>query len=154
MGLDLMLVKGTHLDKDNSALFDDSNELCYGRKTWCIANFFMERSQKIDENSDYLWRVPLSTWNEFVNYVKSSELYMNNKIGDILDRWWEDGEELGITEDEYNEVVEFVNDLSDGYPTLGYDWEARTMIDWVAQDSCVQEVFKEDPNSVYLIVSY
>ena len=149
MGLDLYLVKNTGIEKNE----DTEVELCYGRKTWNIAYFFQRGSEPIYPDSDYLYRVPFETWNDFVKYVDRALDKLDHdgyEIYDLIDKY-----EDGVCDDKENEALQrFVEGLLDIYPALDYAWEARAILDWADKDLEVCEAYDEAPEDIYLIMSY
>lgn len=154
MGLDLYLVKNIDgLDAIGSGNEEKEEELCYGRKTWTIATFFMDRSERCYEDTDCYWRVPHSAWDEYMNYINSALDRLEDKgyeINDLIEKYRTDSD----TDEEAEALEEFVDGLCDYPPTLGYDWEAQAMIDWAESDLEVCDAFEDAPKDIYLIVSY
>lgn len=138
MGLDLYLVQK---QKDGT-----ERELCYGRKTWHIAEFFMTHGEPLD-GGECFWRVPFRAWKNFINRARAFDLEEMETLTTIFMK----GEE---TTEEAEKVEDFVCSFSDGYPSLGFAWEADAILRWVDEDEEVRAAFEETPDSIYLIASY
>lgn len=137
MNLELSLVKGTDVD-------DMFEVLCYGKNTWCIAEFFKSIAE--EEVSEFIYEVTLDNWNNFVELI---EEYDSLKLRDAIHRAnvYEDIEDEG-----WELIEEFVDALGDyGMPEQGYEWEAQTMIEWYKEDKEVRKAF-EDSKKVELVV--
>lgn len=142
MGLDLVLVSEL---KDGT-----EQELCYGRKTWNIADFFLGIcDRRVD---DYYFSVTLDDWNEFVETVKDDPNWDSIRFLKLLDKY-EDDEE-SIPSEQFDEIRNFVFNVYEDSPQLGYAWEARAIINWVHNDDIVQKAFQENPDGIKLIVSF
>lgn len=148
MGLDLVLYKRTKDIHDMSIEEELESELAYGRKTWAIANFFMENVE-ITDGSEYNFRISEEDWNTF--YKAIEPYFKNDDFRDFVLNYrnWEDE-----TGDLYN-VIEYTmdrifNEGSSYY--LGADWEAHAVALWYEADAAVREAFKE--GEVWLMVSW
>lgn len=140
MGLDLYLLQGT-VEEINNGM---NIELCYGRKTWVLADFFIERSEPIKE---WLYRVPLSAWEEFMEILHSTKEFEDTEFKILLNRY-------AFTDTELYQVRNFVKLFGNEGCQLGDDWEARTIIRWGEADEEVRKAFKNSPSDIYLLVSY
>lgn len=138
MGLDLVLETAPRHDSPE----EDWIELAYGRKTWSIAHFFERRC--IATDGDWEYRVTRADWNAYVKYIQDWNLERIKKVLDF-DNY------DNVTEADLDYLMEFVSNL--GEPVLGYDWDARAMIEWYEANKVVQEAFNNDWY-VRLIKSY
>lgn len=103
MGLDLSLYK-------------NGKEICYGRKTWTLFEFF----KTTNEISEYEYKVPLSRIKEFVNLLKDDEDFLESICG-----------RDDLSEEEYDKCETMCNKIAFGEGCqLGADWEASTYYRW------------------------
>lgn len=148
MGLDLVLYKGAK-DIYNMSIEEElESELAYGRKTWAIANFFMENVQTT-EGSDYNFRISESDWDLFYRAIEP--YFKNDDFRDFILNYRSEEDETG----DLYEVIEYTMDRifhAGGSYHLGADWEARAVALWYEADAAVREAFKE--GEVWLMVSW
>lgn len=145
MGLDLSLVKRS--DYEN----DVYNNLAYGRKTWAIAYYFMNKSTMLE--FDYLYNIPKEVYLEFVNEFKGKiwkmELALN--IIDIYER--AELYDAKIYRLAYAYIDRIMDKAFDGASyTLGMTWEADAVIRWVKAKKAILKAY--DEGEVYMEVSY
>lgn len=148
MGLDLVLYKKTKPIAEMSIEEEVDNELAYGRKTWAIANFFMEMVEITDGN-EYDFRISEGDWNTFYGTI---EPYFKNE--DFRNFVLNYRSEEDTTGDLYS-VIEYTMDSifgADGSYGLGADWEAHAVALWYEADAAVRKAFKD--GEVWLMVSF
>ena len=142
MGLDLYLFKvESGGDPREGGIVD---ELCYGRKTWALANYFALRATPVDE---YYFKISKNLWNEFIDLIHpyaSCRPFYKMVTGPDL-----------ITDDEYAAIERFLDNTlhhDDPYQ-LGVIWEARVVMDWYDSDGKVQSAFI-DGYDIWMCMSY
>ncbi len=145
MGLDLVLYKKTKDILEMSMEEEFDAELAYGRKTWAIANFFMNICDTSDQY-EYNFPITRAEWNTF---IKAFEPYFKNEEFCEFIRNYQ-GYERHL-----DECVEFFLDrafgIDEGY-TLGAAWEAHAALQWYEANEEVQKAF--DEGEVWLMVSF
>ena len=152
MGLDLTLYSmNFEYNNDiwrNEEKYEKLQELCYGRKTWAIAEFFMRRCKEIDE---CVYEVDEIAWIDFFESVRP--VVENKELMDILDRWSKNEDD--ITEEEYSAFEKALDDalVNDDIYSLGVDWEGRAVVRWYEADEKVREAFNNG-NTLILSVSF
>lgn len=103
MGLDLTLYK-------------NGKEICYGRKTWTLFDFF----KTAEEISEFEYKVPLSRIKEFVNLLKNDEKFLESICG-----------RDDLTDEEYEKCEKICDKVASGEDCqLGADWEASAYYCW------------------------
>ena len=143
MGLDL----GIYTEKEiNGTTVEE--EICYGRKTWAIAYFFMKRCCNKEE---YVFPVTKKAWDEFISKVKPYA--ENENFVKMIEEYNEFSDEASW---EIENIFECFLDeaLENDEPyTLGPAWEARVVIDWYEANETIQKLFNDDA-PVLMYVSY
>lgn len=143
MGLDLYLYTAKKIDD-----YDSEKELAYGRKTWGIASFFMNRC---NGHNKCLYEVPEEIWDEFME--KITPYFCNKDFRNLIDNY------SPYTTEAVNwqleDLIEYFLDqvLDDGPYTLGAPWEAKALLRWYEADEEVRKIYKED-KPVFLCASY
>lgn len=144
MGLDLVLYTAKKIDA-----YESERELAYGRKTWAIANFFMDRCEGNDE---YYYIVPEEIWDEFMEHI--TPYFSNEDFRNLIDNYSPyTVEAINL---QLEDLIEFFLDQAldnNGPYTLGAPWEAKALLRWYEADEEVRKVY-ENNESVYLCVSY
>jgi hypothetical protein len=150
MGLDFGLIK---VKKGTEPIWDDNNELAYGRKSWELAQFF--------NGGDIKYSVKLTPdkWNDFIKKIEP--------IGDKLEDIWDAFDIADNLPDDYPEsvfgekeqklIAEYelwYNRTWEDTPTLGYYFSVGYMLSfWEAKD-IVSDILKDDEYDLYTIASY
>ena len=134
MGLDLILEA-----RENP--HTDWFEVCYGRKTWNIANFFTNRNAA----GDYFYGVSKQSWIEFCEYV---EKYDISRIRSFLEFKDEDD----LSEEDFN-YLEVFAEIEDVPCQLGLIWEATAILNWYDKKEEVLSLFDKG-YEFHLIVSF
>lgn len=137
MGLDLILEA-----RENP--HTDWFEVCYGRKTWNIANFFRNRNAAI--KGDYLYGVSKQSWIEFCEYI---EKYDIPRIRNILKS---NIDEDYLSDEDYDYIEDFT-DMTDVPCQLGLIWEATAILNWYDKKEEVLSLFDKG-YEFHLIVSF
>lgn len=143
MGLDL----GIYIEKEvNGATVEE--EICYGRKTWAIANFFIKRCCNQEE---YVFPITKNAWDEFISRVKP---YAENENFVKMIKEYDEFSDKASWEIE-NIFECFLDEaLENDEPyTLGSPWEATAVIDWYEADETIQKLFNDNV-PVLMYVSY
>lgn len=145
MGLDLVLYTAKKMYD-----YDNEHELAYGRKTWAIAEFFMNRCPR--QADQFVFDVPEYVWDDFMDAITP---YLSNKdFYNLIENY------SPYNEGEYNEQIEkviecFLNEaLENNEPyTLGIPWEAKAVLRWYDADKEIRELY-EAGKPVFLCVSF
>ena len=150
MGLDFGLIK---VKKGIKPIWDDNNELAYGRKSWELAQFFNGWKTK------YCTKLTLDKWNEFIKKIEP--------IGDKLEDIWDafdiadnlpdDYPELVFGEKEQKLIAEYelwYNRTWEDEPTLGYDFSVGYMLSFWKARNIVNDIFNNDEYDLYTVASY
>ena len=156
MGLDLVLY--TAFDAEGR---EEKEELAYGRKTWAIADFLRFDEDAIEVDGDWLYKIPKTTWDRFVNAIAP---YMENHyfrvmVEDFYKYLWKEEdkeEEWDPSKECVYSLIESALDNMFGYDCsyqLGPDWEMAAVIRWWEAREKVNKAY-EDNETVWLIVSY
>lgn len=151
MGLDFGLIK---VKKGQEPIWDDNNELAYGRKSWELAQFFNG-----EWNTEYCTKLTPDKWNDFIKKIES--------IGDKLEDIWD---AFDIANDLANDYPEFVfgekeqkliaeyelwyNRTWKDTPTLGYDFSVGYMLSFWEARNIVNDIFEDGEYDLYTIASY
>ena len=151
MGLDFGLIK---VRKGNAPIWDDNNELAYGRKSWELAQFFNG-----EWNTEYCTKLTLDKWNDFIAKIEP--------IGDKLEDIWDafdiadnlpdDYPELVFGEKEQKLIAEYelwYNRTWGDEPTLGYDFSVGYMLSFWEARNIVNDIFDDGEYDLYTIASY
>lgn len=157
MGLDLVLYKrkkGENPDWDNIPFedFEKDYELCYGRKTWSIVNFFQSYCgcKRVNPDEDFEYIVTENNWEEFENCVKP---YAENKsFRQMLEDYIEEDDPYWEIGDLIEQFVE-TSMRYDGVCQLGAEWDAHAILNWYDSKEEVRKAFK-DGYEVILQLSY
>lgn len=143
MGLDL----GVYISADDKGI-EIEKELCYGRKTWAIANFFIKRCGNAEE---YAFPITKKAWDEFISNVKP---YANNEHFVKMIEDYDEFSDNASWEIE-NIFGFFLDDVLENNKTytLGPAWEARAVMDWYDTNETIQKLF-DDGVTIWMYVSY
>lgn len=154
MGLDLTLYAVPAADDIDVNKSDNWIELAYGRKTWFIWDYFKYLDSTVMIRDDQILTIPKEAWKNFVETL-------DQNLGRISDY-------ISIKEEEktgyINLTKEFLikaqiketlfeqwyNDTFNTTPTLGYEWDARAMLQWLEADSEVRK-YLNDPSYILLL---
>ena len=148
MGLDFGLIK---VKKGSTPIWDDNNELAYGRKSWELARFF--------NGGKDCTKLTLDKWNDFITKIKP--------IGDKLEDVWDafdiadnlpdDYPEFVFGEREQKLIAEYelwYNKTWNDTPYLDYFFSVSYMLSfWKAKD-IVWDIFEDGEYDLYTIASY
>lgn len=147
MGLDLSLYAAPAANDINAIESDNWVELAYGRKTWFIWDYFKNLKSTVVTKDDQILIVSKEAWKSFIEILNQNR----ERISDYV-VFKEEEEKVTFAEAQIQDMVfqEWYNETFDGTPTLGYDWDARAMLQWLDADSEVSK-YLDDPSYILLL---
>lgn len=147
MGLDLSLYAAPAANDINAIESDNWVELAYGRKTWFIWDYFKNLKSTVVTKDDQILIVSKEAWKSFIEILNQNR----ERISDYV-TFKEEEEKVTFAEAQIQDMVfqEWYNETFDGTPTLGYDWDARAMLQWLDADSEVSK-YLDDPSYILLL---
>lgn len=147
MGLDLSLYAAPAANDINAIESDNWVELAYGRKTWFIWDYFKNLKNTVVTKDDQILIVSKEAWKSFIEILNQNR----ERISDYI-VFKEEEEKVTFAEAQIQDMVfqEWYNETFDGTPTLGYDWDARAMLQWLDADSEVSK-YLDDPSYILLL---
>lgn len=130
MGLDLYLIEDNKIKWENNwPEWNWRDELCYGRKTWSLFNWFIDHSDKVFER-DVIYHIPPFAVKKFVRliepYAEKIESFIQEYDSILEPRDWYDRLDSG----EFSSIIGLIDNMDDSGPQLGYEWEARAILRW------------------------
>lgn len=144
MGMDLTLearYKGSELE---------TTELCYGRKTWSIWNFFADNALSETSYTDYVMPITLELWEDFMNVVRPKV-----KLLEKLQSYQEDEETFTKTQrKKYREAISWFEDNFNATVYCGHMWDLMTILSWYKSSEEVLSYLNNKDYKVALINSY
>lgn len=151
MGLDFGLIK---VKKGTEPIWDDNNELAYGRKSWELAQFFNG-----EWNPEYFVKLTPDKWNDFIKKIEP--------IGDKLEDIWDafdiadnlpdDYPEFVFGEKEQKLIAEYelwYNRTWKDTPYLDYYFSVGYMLSFWEARNIVNDIFNDDEYDLYTVASY
>ena len=150
MGLDLTLYAvpaANDINPDDAA--DKWIELAYGRKTWFIWDYFKNLKSTVVTKDDQILIVSKEAWKSFIEILNQNR----ERISDyVAFKEKEEEEEVLFTEARMQDMafLEWYDDTFDTIPTLGYEWDACAMFQWLEANSEVQK-YLNDPNYIVIL---
>ena len=162
MGLDLTLeAVPTASDIDYKAI-EECEDICYGRKTWFIWNWFRFCGKAEVLPNATMIKITREAWDTFVDILNQKKSLIENYLDIVYYH-----EDLTLTDIYLNIINEqmrgfsIIKEFEDWYdetfdetPTLGYSWDARAMLDWLAAADKVREKIDDPSYMVLLIADY
>lgn len=149
MGLDLSLYAAPAANDININKSDDWIELAYGRKTWFIWHYFKDLKSTVVTKDDQILVVSKEAWKSFIEVLNQNR----ERISDyVAFKEKEEEEEVTFTEARIQDIAfqEWYNETFNDTPYLGYDWDARAMLQWLDADSEVSK-YLDDPSYILLL---
>lgn len=149
MGLDLSLYAVSAANDININKSDDWIELAYGRKTWFIWHYFKDLKSTVVTKDDQILVVSKEAWKSFIEVLNQNR----ERISDyVAFKEKEEDEEVTFTEARIQDIAfqEWYNETFNDTPYLGYDWDARAMLQWLDADSEVSK-YLDDPSYILLL---
>lgn len=148
MGLDLTLYAvpaANDINPDDAA--DKWIELAYGRKTWFIWDYFKNLDTTTMIKDDQILTITKEAWEDFVGILDRNR----ERIFDYV-IFKEEEKRVSFAEAQIQDMVfqEWYDDTFDTTPTLGYDWDACAMFQWLEANSEVQK-YLNDPNYIVIL---
>ena len=150
MGLDLYLIKSKQaLDRDNP-VWEDDQELWYGRKTWSIKGFLEDSPETISVEDDFIQIIPKSRFVELAYRALpyAAKLDEIKAQLDAMDNYYD------ISEEEYRSYTGLLSRiLDDCSSVLGSDWDITALIRLLDSMDKIAEAYKEG-YTIYMVASY
>lgn len=153
MGLDLSLYAVSAANDINIDESDDWIELVYGRKTWFIWHYFKDLKSTIATKDNQILVIPKEAWKSFIEILNQNR----EKISDYVTLKEKEDEAIFMKEWNFMEAriqdiafQEWYNKTFNDTPYLRYDWDARTMLQWLDADSEVSK-YLDDPSYILLL---
>ena len=145
MGLDLFL----YAVKPEPGVNHILEELCYGRKTWGIAEYFISQKDTTEIEANW-YNIPKTVWDEF---VKKVDQYATHK--EFMDFLKTLGDTENLGEIDAQVLKRFLENVLNYYeiPEISMVWEIKMAIEWYWADAEVQKCYDEDL-SVHLHLWY
>ena len=148
MGLDLTLyaVPAANDINPNDAV-DKWIELAYGRKTWFIWDYFKNLDTTTMIKDDQILTITKEAWEDFVGILDQNR----ERIFDYV-IFKEEEKKVSFAEAQIQDMVfqEWYDDTFDTTPTLGYEWDACAMFQWLEANSEVRK-YLNDPNYIVIL---
>ena len=148
MGLDLTLyaVPAANDINPNDAT-DKWIELAYGRKTWFIWDYFKNLDTTTMIKDDQILTITKEAWEDFVGILDRNR----ERIFDYV-IFKEEEKKVSFAEAQIQDMVfqQWYDDTFDTTPTLGYEWDACAMFQWLEANSEVQK-YLNDPSYILLL---
>lgn len=148
MGLDLTLyaVPAANDINPNDAA-DKWIELAYGRKTWFIWDYFKNLDTTTMIKDDQILTITKEAWEDFVGILDRNR----ERIFDYV-IFKEEEKKVSFAEAQIQDMVfqEWYDDTFDTTPTLGYEWDACAMFQWLEANSEVRK-YLNDPNYIVIL---
>ena len=148
MGLDLTLyaVPAANDINPNDAA-DKWIELAYGRKTWFIWDYFKSLDTTTMIKDDQILTITKEAWEDFVGILDRNR----ERIFDYV-IFKEEEKKVSFAEAQIQDMVfqEWYDDTFDTTPTLGYEWDACAMFQWLEANSEVRK-YLNDPNYIVIL---
>lgn len=162
MGLDLTLEAVPAATDIDYKVIEKCDEICYGRKTWFIWNWFRFCGKaEVLPNANMI-KITREAWDTFVDILNQKKSLIENYLDIVYYH-----EDLTLTDIYLNIINEqmrgfsIIKEFEDWYdktfdetPTLGYSWDARAMLDWLAAADEVREKIDDPSYMVLLIADY
>ena len=147
MGLDLSLYAVPATNDINVTESDNWVELAYGRKTWFIWDYFKNLDTTTMIKDDQTLTITKEAWEDFVGILDRNR----ERIFDYV-IFKEEEKKVSFAEAQIQDMVfqEWYDDTFDTTPTLGYEWDACAMFQWLEANSEVQK-YLNDPNYIVIL---
>lgn len=152
MGLDLTLYAAPAADDIDVNKTDKLVELAYGRKTWFIWDYFKNLDNTIMVEDNQVLVIPKEAWESFIGILERNQ----QRIFDYLDfkanMEYAAPTEESLLQEQIKESLfqQWYDDTFDTTPTLGYEWDARAMLQWLKANFEVQK-YLNDPSYILLL---
>ena len=148
MGLDLTLYAvpaANDINPDDAR--DKWIELAYGRKTWFIWDYFKNLDTTTMIKDDQILTITKEAWEDFVGILDRNR----ERIFDYV-IFKEEEKKVSFAEAQIQDMVfqEWYDDTFNTTPTLGYEWDACAMFQWLEANSEVQK-YLNDPNYIVIL---
>ena len=147
MGLDLTLYAVPAADDIDVNKIDKWIELAYGRKTWFIWDYFKNLDTTTMIKDDQILTITKEAWEDFVGILDRNR----ERIFDYV-IFKEEEKKVSFAEAQIQDMVfqQWYDDTFDTTPTLGYEWDACAMFQWLEANSEVQK-YLNDPSYILLL---
>ena len=162
MGLDLTLEAVPTTSDIDYKVIEKCEDICYGRKTWFIWNWFRFCGKAEVLPNATMIKITREAWDTFVDILNQKKSLIENYLDIVYYH-----EDLTLTDIYLNIINEqmrgfsIIKEFEDWYdetfdetPTLGYSWDARAMLDWLAAADKVREKIDDPSYMVLLIADY
>lgn len=162
MGLDLMLKAVPTASDIDYKVIENCEDICYGRKTWFIWNWFRFCGKAKVLPGATMIKITREAWDTFIDILNQKKSLIENYLDIVYYH-----EDITLTDIYLNiineqmrgfsiieEFVHWYDETFDETPTLGYSWDARAMLDWLAAADEVRKKVDDPSYMVLLIADY
>lgn len=161
MGLDLTLEAVPAASDIDYKVIEKCDEICYGRKTWFIWNWFRFCGKAEVLPNAIMIKMTREAWDTFIDILNQKKSLIEKYLETVY--YYDDM--IALTDIYINIINEqmrhepIIKEFEEWYdktfydtPTLGYSWDARAMLDWLAAADEVREKI-DDPSYVVLLIA-
>lgn len=149
MGLDLTLYAvpaANDINPDDAV--DKWIELAYGRESWFIWDYFKNLDTTVMIKDDQILTIPKEAWESFIGVLDRNRERISSYSALNVDNL--STEELTNARIKEALFQEWYDNTFNIAPTLGYQWDARTMLLWLDADQTVRNIL-DDPNYIVIL---